>query len=216
MLPEKLASMVTARDDLAAASLNTPRIIARVRGKALHHGCAITFIAVAAPSLSQLMHNRETGTGPMAVPSLDEEKEEDFDWDRELLVSERARQALECMRAAMEKYGNAGQPLWPGYRARSMVRFWQARSGTLAFWSSRSTPACTAGRQYCARRRMSPGPASRSWGATGPPWSCSGRPSSTRLRYQTVRSRRCIGRRSPASSLQRQRASYTRSLITPF
>ncbi len=30
MLPEKLASMVSARDDLAAAALSTPRIIARV------------------------------------------------------------------------------------------------------------------------------------------------------------------------------------------
>ena len=48
---------------------------ARVRGKALHYGCAIPFVAVAAPSLSQLMHNRETGTGPVVVPSLDEEKE---------------------------------------------------------------------------------------------------------------------------------------------
>ena len=68
---------------------------------------------MAAPSLSQLMHNRETVTGPVAVPSLDEEKEAVFDWDRELRVSERARQALEFMRVAMEKYGNAGQPLWP-------------------------------------------------------------------------------------------------------
>jgi hypothetical protein len=32
------------------------------------------------------------------------------------------------------------------------LRFWQARSGTLAFGSSRLTPACTAGRQSCARR----------------------------------------------------------------
>jgi hypothetical protein len=35
MLLEKLSSMVTARDDLVAASLSTPRVIARVRGKAL-------------------------------------------------------------------------------------------------------------------------------------------------------------------------------------
>ncbi len=75
MLPNKLASMVSARDNLAAVSLFTPRIIARVRGKALHYGCAIPFVAVAAPSLSQLLHNRETGTGPVAVPSLVEEKE---------------------------------------------------------------------------------------------------------------------------------------------
>ncbi len=60
-----------------------------------------------------LMHNRETGTGPVAVPSLDEEKEADFDWDQELRVSERARRALEYMRTAMEKYGTVGQPLWP-------------------------------------------------------------------------------------------------------
>jgi hypothetical protein len=87
MLPEKLASMVSARDEQAAAAVSTPRVIARVRGKALHYGCAIPFVMVAAPSLSQLIHNRETGTGPVAVPSLDDEKELEFDWDQELLVS---------------------------------------------------------------------------------------------------------------------------------
>jgi hypothetical protein len=35
----------------------------------------------------QPMHNRETGTGPVAVPSLDDEKEVEFDWDQELRVS---------------------------------------------------------------------------------------------------------------------------------
>ena len=45
MLPEKLTSMISARDDLAAASLSTPRIIARVRGKkALHYGCVIPLV----------------------------------------------------------------------------------------------------------------------------------------------------------------------------
>jgi hypothetical protein len=33
----------------------------------------------AAPSLSQLMHGRETGAGPVEVPSLDTEKELEFD-----------------------------------------------------------------------------------------------------------------------------------------
>ena len=113
MLPDKLASMAAARDDLAAAELSTPHIIARVRGKALHYGCAIPFVAVAAPSLSQLMHNRETGTGPVAVPSLDEEKGAEFDWDRELRVSERARRALDIVRMAMDRYSSASQPLWP-------------------------------------------------------------------------------------------------------
>jgi hypothetical protein len=116
MLPEKLASMVSTRDDLAAAALSTPRIVARVRGKALHYGCALPFVAVAAPSLLHLMHNWETGTEPVAVPSLDEEKAAVFDWDRELQVSERAQRALDFMRTAVEnqeKYGHSGQPLWP-------------------------------------------------------------------------------------------------------
>jgi hypothetical protein len=74
------------------------------------------------------MQNRQTGTGPVAVPSLDEEKEADFDWDRKLRVCERARQALELMRVAMDNYGNAGQPLLlagsrspPGAEARAWV-----------------------------------------------------------------------------------------------
>ena len=86
-LPEKLQSMTDARNALPASPLSTPRLIARIRGKALHYGCAIPFVAVAAPSLSQLMHNRETGTGMVTVPSLEEEKSADFDWDREVRVS---------------------------------------------------------------------------------------------------------------------------------
>ncbi len=82
MLPDKLASMFSALDELAAAAVSTPRVIARVRGKALHYGCAIPFVMVAAPSLSQLIHNRETGTGPVAVPFLDDENELEFDWDQ--------------------------------------------------------------------------------------------------------------------------------------
>lgn len=75
MLPEKLGSMVAARDklackvvyiavksslQLAAVKSSTPHRVSRVRGKAIHYGCAIPFVAVAAPSLSQLMHGRET------------------------------------------------------------------------------------------------------------------------------------------------------------
>jgi hypothetical protein len=93
MLPDKMASLVAARQELAASAaseVSTPRLIARIRGKALHYGCAIPFIAVAAPLLSQLMHSRETGAGPVEVPSLDAE----FDWDMEVWMSERARAAL--------------------------------------------------------------------------------------------------------------------------
>jgi hypothetical protein len=85
----------------------------RIRVKALHYGCAIPLIAVTAPSLSQLMHGRETGAGPVEVPSLDAKKELEFDWDMEVRMSERARTALEFMRTAVERYGGAGQPLWP-------------------------------------------------------------------------------------------------------
>ena len=77
----------------------------------MHYGCAIPFIAVAAPSLWQLIHGRETGAGPVEVPSLDTEKELEFDWDMKVRMSERARTALEFMRIAMERYGDAGQPL---------------------------------------------------------------------------------------------------------
>jgi hypothetical protein len=113
MLPEKLVTMSSAREELASSALSTPRRIARVRGKALHYGCAIPFVSVAAASLSQLMHGREAGAGPVAVPTLQEEGEAEFDWDQEISVSERTRRALEFMKVAMEKYGSAGQPLWP-------------------------------------------------------------------------------------------------------
>jgi hypothetical protein len=84
MLPDKMASLVAARQELAASEVSTPKLIARVRGKALHYGCAIPFIAAAAPSLSQLMHGRETGAGPVEVLSLDAETKLEFDWDMEL------------------------------------------------------------------------------------------------------------------------------------
>jgi hypothetical protein len=59
------------------------------------------------------MHGRETGAGPVEVPSLDTQKELEFDWDMKVRMSERARTALEFMRTAMERYRDAGQPLWP-------------------------------------------------------------------------------------------------------
>jgi hypothetical protein len=59
------------------------------------------------------MHGQETGAGSVEVPSLDAEKELEFDCDMEVRMSERARAALEFMRTAVERYGDAGQPLWP-------------------------------------------------------------------------------------------------------
>ena len=74
---------------------------------------SLDLFATAKRSLSQLMHGRETGAGPVEVPSLDAKKELEFDWDMEVRMSERARTALEFMRTAVERYGGAGQPLWP-------------------------------------------------------------------------------------------------------
>ncbi len=214
MLPEKLASMVSARDDLAAAALSTPRIIARVRGKALHYWCTILLVTVAAPSLSQLMHNRETCTGQVAMPSLDEEKEAEVEWDRELRVSERARRALEFMRAAMEKYGNVGQPLWPVVLSSLMGHSRRVRSVMLASCLSHSTPACTAGLRSCARPWKCP--VLRSWEVTGPRWTCLARNSSALQRSRTARRRRCTWRHLLAFWRLRRQVSCTRSLTTPF
>ena len=109
--PEKKpSSRVAARKELALTQLSTPRAIARVRGKALHYDRAIPLVAVAAPSLAQPVHGRETCSGPVDVPVLDDETGMEFDWDRELPVSDRALQSLELRRIAMEKYGTAGQP----------------------------------------------------------------------------------------------------------
>ena len=79
----------------------------------MHYGCAIPFITVAAASLSQAMHAREHGLGPCAVPSLSEEDGAEFEWDRPMLVSTRARQALDFALEAAERFGATGQPIWP-------------------------------------------------------------------------------------------------------
>ena len=95
MLPKKLEPMVAARDELAAAELSTQRRVSRVQGKAFQYCCAIPFVATAAPSLSQLMHDSKNGTGPVEVPALEVKKEMMFYWDLDLRVSARTREALE-------------------------------------------------------------------------------------------------------------------------
>jgi hypothetical protein len=113
MLPEKLQSVSCALDKLRESTASTPRLISRVRGKLLHYGCAIPFVAIAAPSLSQAMHDRERGVGPTRVPSMQEEAEQQFDWDRPTTLSPRAMCALAYAKEALERHGESGQPLWP-------------------------------------------------------------------------------------------------------
>jgi hypothetical protein len=63
MLPDKMAQLVAAWQEFVASEVSTPQLFARVRGN--------PFIAVVTPSLSQLIHGRETGVGPLEVPSMD-------------------------------------------------------------------------------------------------------------------------------------------------
>jgi len=114
MLPDKLLTSQEAVRSLRAERVSTPRLVSRVRGKILHYGsAAVPFLEVAAPSLSQLMHGRESGLGPAAVPTLREEDSSDFDWEQRIRVSERARSALDFAARALQDYGASGKPIWP-------------------------------------------------------------------------------------------------------
>ena len=113
MLPEKLESMMAAVDDLRSEPDTTCRHIARVRGKVLHYGCAIAYVAVAAASLSQAIHQAEGGLALTAVPTPREEASRPFQWDSHRRLSARSLAALEFIRRCLERLGSAGQPLWP-------------------------------------------------------------------------------------------------------
>jgi hypothetical protein len=206
MLTDKLASMKTARDQLAGSETSTPRLIARVRGKAMHYGCAIPFVAIAAPSLSQLMHTRETGTGPVEVPSLDEEREAEFDWDKVIPVSARARLALDFMRTALERYGGCGQPMWPAVPSSLHGAFLageEAGLRLLVITFDASVHGWAAVIQTW------------SWVAIAWPCHCFERALSTRLRFPIAQPLRCIERRSLASWRLGRQVSSTSWLSTP-
>ena len=90
MLPEKLESMAAAVDELRSELDTTCRHIARVRGKVLHYGCAIAYVAVAAASLSQAIHKTEGGLALTNVPTPREEASRPFQWDSHRRLSARA------------------------------------------------------------------------------------------------------------------------------
>lgn len=128
MLDDKLASFERAVQDLQSSVSSTPRLVARVRGKALHYSAAIPFVAVAAASLSQLMHGRECGAGPVEVPSLTDEGDMEFEWDRSIPVSTRARLALDFIRVGLDRFGRSGQPIGPWSPAPSTDAFSPVRA----------------------------------------------------------------------------------------
>ena len=131
MLPDKLESLRSARAALALSAMSTPRLIARVRGKFLHYGCAIPFLAMVAPTLSQDMHEHTTGTGPVAVPSVREEAAGDIDWDRPVPVTDRARRALALAEEIIAVYGETGQPIWPTVPSSFFGRFLAGELGDI-------------------------------------------------------------------------------------
>ena len=98
MLPDKLKTLRAAVVSLLGDAESTPRLIAVVRGKAIHYGCAIAFVRMAAASLSQAMYGAESGVGPAPVPSLREEQSREFAWDARVRMSPRAQRALEFMK----------------------------------------------------------------------------------------------------------------------
>ena len=136
------------------------------------------------------MHDRETDTGPVAVPALEVEKEMEFDWDQGLRVSARTREALEFMSVTLERYHTVGQPLWPVVPS-SLYGAFLAREETNARVLVNTFDASVHGWGRAGSggsRRLPPcgGPARRGvHRAVG--------------RSRTVRRRRCTGTRLPAS-----------------
>ena len=132
MLPDKLQSMFTALAELVASTTVTPRLISRVRGKFIHYGCAIPYVAIAAASLSQAMHDRESGVGPTKVPTVQVENGlPDFDWDAPRSLSARARRALDYAKEALDRFGESGQPLWPVVPSSLFCAFMERRLASI-------------------------------------------------------------------------------------
>ena len=54
-------STIAAVEEMRASERTPPKLGARVYGKVLHQGVTVPFVAVAAASIFQLMHKRESG-----------------------------------------------------------------------------------------------------------------------------------------------------------
>jgi hypothetical protein len=111
----------------------------------MHYGCAIAYIAVAAASLSQAIHQTEGGLGLTAVPTPREEASRPFQWDSHRRLSARSLVALDLIRRCLEKFGTAGQPLWSLVASSLYGAFLDGRLSGVRFSSSLTTRACLAG-----------------------------------------------------------------------
>ena len=104
MLTEKFDSVLLAIYSFQICNIATCHLAAEIRGKIMHYGQAVPFLAICAPSLSQLIH----------APSLLDEASLSFDWDASasLQVTSRATLACDIAMTSMWIMHKHGCPLW--------------------------------------------------------------------------------------------------------
>jgi len=107
MLEEKFDMLLLAVYNLRKLTSTTVRHVSEVRGKVLHYGQAVPYLAICAPSLYQLIHHSS------CAPSLAEEAELQFNWDQVVIVTSRAALACDLSMAAMWSLRQHDGPLWP-------------------------------------------------------------------------------------------------------
>ncbi len=83
ILADKLQSLRETFEALATADIVTPRLLARGRGKAMHYGCAIPFLAAMCPS----MHQAECAFSLPPPSSEEEAADPHFNWEAPLHLS---------------------------------------------------------------------------------------------------------------------------------
>jgi hypothetical protein len=113
MLADKLDATRAAFTNVLQTTTSTPRLLASCRGKAFHYGCAVPYLAISCPALTQAIHQVEHASDRPAPSLADEDTDPDFDWDRPLLVSTRARATLRLLLRTLDEFGTVGRPMWP-------------------------------------------------------------------------------------------------------
>jgi len=107
MLAAKFDALLLSIYSFRSQPVTTCRLVAGIRGKLLHYGQAIPYLAMCAPSLSQLIH------GSSSAPSLSEEADLHFNWDQTLQLNARAALACDLAMASLWIMHKHGCPLWP-------------------------------------------------------------------------------------------------------
>jgi hypothetical protein len=113
MLADKLEATRAAFTNVLQTTTSNPRLLASCRGKAFHYGCAVPYLAISCPALTQAIHQVERASDRPAPSLEDEDADPDFDWDRPLPVSTRARATLSLLLRPLDEFGTVGRPMWP-------------------------------------------------------------------------------------------------------